>query len=75
MEIASVQSLRYFGRVPGIAAKFMVSPLMLLLRVNVTNGWRRLLAVREQSRLLTSIISIFVLGYLVLSFWLRDLGK
>ena len=43
---------------------------MLLLRVNMTNSWRRLLAVREQSRLLTSIISIFVLGYLVLSFWL-----
>jgi ABC-2 type transport system permease protein len=70
VEIASVQSRRYFGRVPGIAAKFMVSPLMLLLRVNMTNSWRRLLAVREQSRLLTSIISIFVLGYLVLSFWL-----
>ena len=46
------------------------SPLLLLLRVNATHSWRRLLAVRDQSRLLTSIIGMFVVGYLVLSFWL-----
>jgi len=46
------------------------SPLWLLLRVNAVHSWRRLLAVREQSRLLTGIISCFVVGYLVFSFWL-----
>ncbi len=46
------------------------APLLLLLRVNALHSWRRLLAVREQSRLLTSIIGVFIVGYLVLSFWL-----
>ena len=44
------------------------SPLLLLLRVNALHAWRRVLAVREQSRLLTGIISFFVIGYLVLAF-------
>ena len=44
------------------------SPLLLLLRVNAVHSWRRLLAVRQQSRLLTGIISFFVAGYLVLAF-------
>jgi ABC-2 type transport system permease protein len=56
--------------VPGNASKTATSPLLLLLRVNATHTWRRLLGVREQSRLLTSIIGVFVVGYLVLSFWL-----
>ena len=43
---------------------------MLLLRVNATHTWRRLLALRGQSRLLTSVIGGFIVGYLVLSFWL-----
>jgi ABC-2 type transport system permease protein len=42
--------------------------LVLLLRTNAVHSWRRLLAVREQSRLLTGIISAFVLAYLVLAF-------
>ncbi|HKI69673.1 MAG TPA: hypothetical protein VKA67_08795, partial [Verrucomicrobiae bacterium] len=46
------------------------SPLLLLLRVNALRVWRRLWALRKQSRLLTSIISVFVVGYLILSFWL-----
>ena len=46
------------------------SPLLLLVRVNVTHSWRRLLALRDQSRLLTAIVSLFVVGYLVLSFWM-----
>ena len=45
-----------------------VSPLWLLVRVNALHSWRRLLAVREQSRLLTGIITLFIAGYLVLSF-------
>jgi ABC-2 type transport system permease protein len=44
------------------------SPLLLLLRVNAVHGWRKLLSVRRQSRLLTGIISAFVAGYLVLAF-------
>jgi ABC-2 type transport system permease protein len=56
--------------VPGNASKVVTSPLLLLLRVNATISWRRLLALREQSRLLTSIIGLFIVGYLVLSFWL-----
>ena len=70
VEIAPVQSSRYVGRVPGIFSRRTTSPLLLLLRVNLLHNWRRLLAVRNQSRLLTSIISTFVVGYLVLSFWL-----
>ena len=44
------------------------SPLWLLVRVNVLHSWRRLLAVREQSRLLTGVIGLFIAGYLFLSF-------
>jgi ABC-2 type transport system permease protein len=43
-------------------------PLLLLLRTNAVHSWRRLLSVRQQSRLLTGIISFFVVGYLVLAF-------
>ena len=53
---------------PGIAAQLKSSPLLLLLRVNATHGWRRLVSIRQQSRLLTGIISFFVIGYLVLAF-------
>ncbi len=49
-------------------AKSATSPLLLLLRVNAVHGWRRLLAIRQQSRLLTGIIAIFIGGYLVLAF-------
>ena len=59
-----------FPGVPELKAKSAPAPLLLLLRVNMTQGWRRLLAVREQSHLLTSIIGLFIVGYLVLSFWL-----
>ena len=52
----------------GIISQIKSSPLLLLLRTNAIHSWRRLLAVREQSRLLTAIISAFVLGYLVLAF-------
>ncbi len=46
------------------------SPLWLLLRVNALQSWRRLLSVREQSRLLTGIIALFMAGYLLVSFGL-----
>src|ERR1700683_5419116 len=44
------------------------SPLWLLVRVNVLQSWRKLLATREQSRLLTGFIGSFMVGYLVFSF-------
>ena len=50
------------------------SALWLLIRVNALQSWRRLLSIRRQSRLLTGIIGIFVLGYLVLSFELFHHG-
>jgi ABC-2 type transport system permease protein len=58
--------------VPAVSSKSksVPAPLLLLLRVNAMHSWRRLLGVREQSRLLTSIILGFIVGYLVLSFWL-----
>jgi len=57
-----------FSRVSRFVAQLKSSPLLLLLRVNAIHSWRRLLAVREQSSLLTGIISVFVIGYLVLAF-------
>src|SRR5215468_8170919 len=45
-------------------------PFMLLLRVNALQIWRRLKSVREQSRLLTFIIALFIGSYLGISFWL-----
>jgi ABC-2 type transport system permease protein len=44
------------------------SPLLLLLKVNGLQQWRRLKAIRDQSRLLTAIIALFLSGYVVLSF-------
>ena len=49
-------------------SKVSASPLWLLVRVNVLHSWRRLLAVREQSRLLTGVIGLFIAGYLFVSF-------
>ena len=36
--------------------------------MNTVHSWRRLLAIRQQSRLLTGIIGFFIAGYLVLAF-------
>jgi ABC-2 type transport system permease protein len=46
------------------------APLLLLVRVNSLQAWRRLKSIRDQSRLLTSIIVLFMAGYWALSFWL-----
>ena len=53
---------------PEIFRQLKASPLLLLLRVNAVHSWRRLLAIRRQSRLLTGIIGFFVAGYLGLAF-------
>jgi ABC-2 type transport system permease protein len=42
----------------------------LLVRINALQSWRRLLSVRNQSRLLTGVIALFVGGYLFVSFGL-----
>lgn len=57
-----------------LAAMVKNSSLLLLLRVNALHSWRRLLSIREQSRLLTVIISFFVGGYLFLAFELFYYG-
>src|SRR5579863_1874509 len=49
---------------------FATSPLLLLVRVNALQMWRRLKAIRHQSRLLVSLIIVFIFGYLGLSYWL-----
>src|SRR6266478_5103956 len=46
------------------------APLVLLLRVNTLQIWRRLKSIRQQSRLLTFVIGLFIVGYMGLSFWL-----
>jgi ABC-2 type transport system permease protein len=46
------------------------SPLALLLRANLLQSWRRLKGIRHQSSLLTLVITLFMVGYLALSFWL-----
>jgi ABC-2 type transport system permease protein len=60
--------------VSGIAERFKSSPLWLLMRTNALHSWRRLVAIRSQSRLLTAIIGFFVAGYLVLAFELFYYG-
>lgn len=50
------------------------APLVLLLRIHLLQTWRRVKSVREQSRLLTTVIGLFIVGYLVLSFELFSWG-
>jgi ABC-2 type transport system permease protein len=56
--------------VPAKSVQSKPAPLWLLVRVNALQSWRRLLSVREQSRLLTGVIALFMAGYLVVSFGL-----
>jgi ABC-2 type transport system permease protein len=58
----------YFSGVSAIKMKSATPPLLLLLRVNALHAWRKLLGLRNQSRLLTAVIALFIIGYLVLSF-------
>ena len=51
-----------------LLSRLKSSQLLLILRLNVVHSWRRVLALRHQSRLLTGIIGIFITGYLVLAF-------
>jgi ABC-2 type transport system permease protein len=53
-----------------MAAAQHSSALALLLRANLLQSWRRLKGIRHQSSLLTVVITLFMIGYLALSFWL-----
>ncbi len=50
------------------------SPLGLLVRVNLLQAWRRAKSIREQSRLLSCLIVVFIVGYVILAFWLFRKG-
>jgi len=56
--------------VPADSVQSPPAPFWLLVRVNALQTWRRFLAARRQSRLLTAVIGLFVSGYLVVSFGL-----
>ncbi|MBN9690014.1 MAG: hypothetical protein J0M24_07220 [Verrucomicrobia bacterium] len=48
----------------------VVSPLRLLVDTAVLTAWRRLLGLKEQSWFLLSLIGVFLVGYVALSFTL-----
>jgi ABC-2 type transport system permease protein len=48
--------------------------LLLLIQINWIQVWRRLLSVREKSRLMVGVIGTFIIGYLVLAFFLFRSG-
>jgi ABC-2 type transport system permease protein len=55
---------------PAASFKPVRSPLVLLLAVNARQSFRRLLSLRQHSRLLTGVIGGFMAGYLGVAFWL-----
>src|SRR5690349_6455679 len=54
--------------------RYTGTPVLLLARVNALQIWRRLLSVRGQSKLLTGVIGLSIIGYLVVSFWIFYYG-
>jgi ABC-2 type transport system permease protein len=50
------------------------SMLGLLIRVNTLQAWRRLQSIRHQSRLLSSLVALFLTGYGVLAYALFRYG-
>src|SRR5688572_21143043 len=50
------------------------APLSLLMQVNLLTMWRRFKGLGEHSRLLTSVIVLFISSYLVLAYWLFYFG-
>lgn len=49
-------------------SKAQTGALALLARVHAQSAWRRLTSLRQQSRLLTAVILMFISSYLVLAF-------
>jgi ABC-2 type transport system permease protein len=56
------------------ATKAAPAPLVLLLRIHALQTWRKLKGLRDQSRLLTAVIGLFLIGYVMLSFELFSWG-
>lgn len=53
---------------------FVNGHLGFLIRVNAVQAWRRLLGIQKQSRLLTTIIIAFIVGYFIFAYWLFYYG-
>lgn len=47
-----------------------VAPITWLIKINLVQGWRRLASIGRQSKLLSTLIAGFVMGYLTLAYWL-----
>ncbi|MHB1310102.1 MAG: putative ABC transporter permease subunit [Limisphaerales bacterium] len=60
------------GRLAGTAPAPARPPtaFRLLLRVNLLQGWRKVMALRQQSKLLSGLIGVFLFGYAALAFTL-----
>lgn len=56
------------------ASRATASPLGVLMKSNLLMIWRKMGSLRHQSRLLTSVIVVFVASYLVLAFLLFKVG-
>src|SRR5262245_29127966 len=50
------------------------SPLGLLFRAHGLTMWRKLKSLGRQSRLLSSVIAVFIASYLLIAFWLFRYG-
>src|SRR5436309_9576948 len=59
---------------PVRAEATVTAPLTLLFHVNALQAWRRIKGLREQSRLLSSLIGFFIVGYVTLAFWMFRFG-
>jgi ABC-2 type transport system permease protein len=57
-----------------VAGRGETNLIWALLRVNGLQMWRRMQAVRHQSKLLTLLVAGFLAGYLILAYWLFSLG-
>jgi ABC-2 type transport system permease protein len=62
--------LVFYSHVSSVMPHHSPAPLALLMRANTLQMWRRLKGIRQQSRLLTLVIVLFMIGYCALSFWL-----
>jgi ABC-2 type transport system permease protein len=67
-------SLAFSAAVAGEAGASLPAPLWLLVRVNALQLWRRVKGMRHQSRLLLSVMLLFVTGYITVSFLLFRAG-
>ncbi len=53
-----------------VRTRAVPAPMLLLMQVNCIQAWRRLKSIQNQSRLLTGIIVLFLIGYAGISFCL-----